>query len=86
MRTFAPFVAGVGRMNYARFALYNVLGAVLWVLTCTLAGFLFGELPFVKRNFELVVLGIIAISLIPVVTEFVRARREAARDAAGSEA
>jgi len=85
IRTFAPFVAGIGRMRYRYFATYNVTGAIAWVGVCMGAGALFGEIPIVKRNFELVVLGIIAVSLIPVVTEFVRARREA-RGAAGSEA
>jgi membrane-associated protein len=86
IRTFAPFVAGIGRMRYRYFATYNVTGAIAWVAVCMGAGALFGEIPIVKENFELVVLGIIAVSLIPVVTEFVRARRDAARDAAGSEA
>ena len=86
IRTFAPFVAGIGRMRYRYFATYNVTGAIVWVLICIGAGALFGEIPIVKRNFELVVLGIIVISLIPVVTELVRARRDAARSAAGSEA
>jgi membrane-associated protein len=85
IRTFAPFVAGIGRMRYRYFATYNVTGAIAWVVICIGAGALFGEIPIVKENFELVVLGIIAVSLIPVVTEFVRARREA-RGAAGSEA
>jgi membrane-associated protein len=85
IRTFAPFVAGIGRMRYRYFATYNVTGAIAWVVVCMGAGALFGEIPVVKENFELVVLGIIAVSLIPVVTEFVRARREA-RGAAGSEA
>jgi membrane-associated protein len=85
IRTFAPFVAGIGRMRYRYFATYNVTGAIAWVAVCMGAGALFGEIPIVKRNFELVVLGIIAVSLIPVVTEFVKARREA-RGAAGSEA
>jgi membrane-associated protein len=85
IRTFAPFVAGIGRMQYRYFATFNVTGAIAWVAICMGAGALFGEIPIVKRNFELVVLGIIAVSLIPVVTEFVRARREA-RGAAGSEA
>jgi membrane-associated protein len=83
IRTFAPFVAGIGRMRYRYFATYNVTGAIAWVVVCMGAGALFGEIPVVKQNFELVVLGIIAVSLIPVVTEFVRARRDAA---AGSEA
>ena len=86
IRTFAPFVAGIGRMRYRYFATYNVTGAITWVVVCMGAGALFGEIPVVKENFELVVLGIIAVSLIPVVTEFVRARRDAARGAAGSEA
>jgi membrane-associated protein len=86
IRTFAPFVAGIGRMRYRYFATYNVTGAIAWVVVCIGAGALFGEIPVVKENFELVVLGIIAVSLIPIVTEFVRARRDAARGAAGSEA
>jgi membrane-associated protein len=77
IRTFAPFVAGIGRMRYGYFATYNVTGAIAWVVVCMGAGALFGEIPIVKRNFELVVLGIIAVSLIPVVTELVKARREA---------
>jgi membrane-associated protein len=85
IRTFAPFVAGIGRMRYRYFATYNVTGAIAWVVVCMGAGALFGEIPIVKENFELVVLGIIAVSLIPVVSELVRARREA-RGAAGSEA
>jgi len=86
IRTFAPFVAGIGRMRYRYFATYNVTGAIAWVAVCMGAGALFGEIPIVKENFELVVLGIIAVSLIPVVTELVRARRDAARGAAGSQA
>jgi membrane-associated protein len=82
IRTFAPFVAGIGRMKYAYFATYNVSGAVAWVLSCLLAGYFFGQIPVVKRNFQVVILGIIVVSLIPVVTEFVRARRDAARSAA----
>jgi membrane-associated protein len=76
IRTFAPFVAGIGRMRYRYFASYNVTGAISWVLSFLLAGYFFGQLPAVKRNFQFVILGIIGISLIPVVTEFVRARRE----------
>ena len=77
IRTFAPFVAGIGRMRYGYFATYNVTGAIAWVVVCMGAGAVFGEIPIVKQNFELVVLGIIAVSLIPVVTELVKARREA---------
>jgi membrane-associated protein len=86
IRTFAPFIAGIGRMRYGYFATYNVTGAISWVLSFLLAGYFFGQLPAVKRNFQFVILGIIVISLIPVVTEFVRARRDAARGAASSEA
>jgi membrane-associated protein len=86
IRTFAPFVAGIGRMRYGYFATYNVSGALAWVLSFLVAGYFFGQLPAVKRNFQFVVLGIIVVSLIPVVTEFVKARRDAARGAAQSEA
>jgi membrane-associated protein len=77
IRTFAPFVAGVGTMGYRRFASYNVVGAVLWVLSFTTAGHFFGQIPAVKRNFQFVILAIIVISVIPVVVEFMRARADA---------
>jgi membrane-associated protein len=77
VRTFAPFVAGMGKMSYTRFAIYNVVGAILWVLTCVFAGYFFGQFAIVKKNFELVVLAIIAISLLPLVIEFINARRAA---------
>ncbi len=73
IRTFAPFVAGVGTMKYSRFLSYNVVGAVAWVVSFTLLGYFFGGLPAVKRNFTLVIFGIIGISLIPVAIEFGRA-------------
>ena len=66
LRTCAPFVAGIGRMPYARFQAYNVIGGVAWVLLMTWAGFFFGNIPFVKQNFGLVTIGIIVVSLIPV--------------------
>jgi membrane-associated protein len=72
VRTFAPFVAGVGSMTYSTFIFYNIIGALLWVPICLLAGFFFGNLPFVKNNFEAVLLGIIAVSLMPAVFEIVR--------------
>jgi membrane-associated protein len=75
IRTFAPFVAGIGQMSYRRFAAFNVVGAVVWVVSFTLAGFWFGNLPFVKKNFPLVIFAIIVISVIPAVVEFWRARR-----------
>jgi membrane-associated protein len=77
IRTFAPFVAGVGSMTYPRFALFNVTGGVLWVLSFLLAGYFFGQLPIVKQYFHLVIVAIIVISVIPVVVEFLKARREA---------
>jgi len=77
VRTFAPFVAGIGQMDYRHFAAWNVTGAVVWVLSLTLAGYFFGQIPIVKQNFESVILGIIVISLLPMVFEYVRARRRA---------
>lgn len=79
VRTFAPFVAGVGRMNYARFTTYNIAGGVLWVLVCVGAGYFFGNLPWVQKNFELVVVGIIIVSVLPMGVEVVLAKRRAAR-------
>ncbi len=75
VRTFAPFVAGVGRMNYARFLAYNVIGAVVWVTLFTLAGFYFGNIPAVKENFTLVILAIIGLSVLPIAIEMLKARR-----------
>ena len=74
VRTFAPFVAGIGRMTYVRFAIYNVAGAVLWVVLLVGAGYLFGNIPVVRRNFSLVILAIIVISILPGVVEFLRQR------------
>ena len=74
VRTFAPFVAGIGATNYRRFIIYNVVGGVLWVSIFTLAGYFFGNIPFVKDNFTIVVLAIIAISVMPAVFEFARER------------
>ena len=65
-RTFAPFVAGVGAMNYARFTLFNLIGAISWVVGLTLLGYFFGNLPWVQKNLTIVILGIIALSMIPV--------------------
>jgi membrane-associated protein len=77
IRTFAPFVAGVGAMNYPRFIGYNVVGGIAWVVLFTLGGYLFGNLPVVRDNFSLVVLGIIGVSLIPLLTEWLKARKRA---------
>ncbi|HEX2992841.1 MAG TPA: DedA family protein [Anaerolineales bacterium] len=76
VRTFAPFVAGMGRMSYGYFFSYNVFGGIVWVLTFTLLGYFFGNLDFVKRNFELVIIAIILISVLPAVYEAMKARRE----------
>lgn len=81
IRTFAPFVAGVGGMRYTRFLAYSLLGTTLWAGVCVGAGFFFGNIPIVQRNFRFVVLGIIVVSLIPVAVEVVRARMAMARDA-----
>ena len=78
VRTFAPFVAGVGRMNYPRFLAYNVGGAVLWVTLFTLAGYFFGNIPAVKSNFTLVILAIIGLSVLPIIVEIIRGRRRPA--------
>lgn len=76
VRTVAPFLAGVGTMQYPKFLMWNVLGAVLWVGLFTYAGYFFGNLEFVRKNFTLVILAIIVISLIPPVLETLKARRE----------
>jgi membrane-associated protein len=72
VRTFIPFVAGAASMTYASFAMYNVLGGALWVLLCVGAGYLFGNIDVVNENFELVVIGIIAVSVLPMVIEVIR--------------
>jgi membrane-associated protein len=74
VRTFVPFVAGVAEMSYPAFALYNVTGAVGWVAVCVGAGYLFGQVPIVRENFSLVALGIVFVSLLPMLVEFVRHR------------
>jgi len=76
VRTFAPFVAGISRMNYGQFFSYNIVGGVVWVLLATLAGFFFGNIAFVKENFSLVVLGIVVLSILPMIIELVRELRK----------
>jgi membrane-associated protein len=75
IRTFAPFVAGIGAMVYRRFIIYSVGGSIGWILTFTLGGYFFGNIPVVKRNFTLVILAIIVISVLPGVIEYARQRR-----------
>ena len=82
VRTFAPFVAGIGAMSYGRFLAYNVVGGVLWVAVCLFAGYFFGNLPFVKKNFSLVIIAIVLVSILPALVEYLRHRREAKRAAA----
>jgi membrane-associated protein len=77
IRTFAPFVAGIGRMGYPKFAAYNVLGGAVWVTSFVYAGYFFGNVPIVKRNFHFVIVAIIVISVLPPIIEYLRARRAA---------
>jgi len=72
VRTFAPFVAGIGAMTYRKYITYCIAGAILWVSLLTFTGFAFGNIPWVKKNFELVVIGIILISLLPIVFEYIK--------------
>lgn len=76
IRTFAPFVAGIGRMTYLRFVAFNIIGGVAWVLFFILSGYFFGNIPFIKRNFTLVILAIIVISILPGIIEILRERRQ----------
>ncbi|WP_428304797.1 DedA family protein [Lacipirellula sp.] len=76
VRTFAPFIAGVGQMSYRQFALYNVIGAILWVVIGVYAGYLFGGLKIVKENFSLIIIAIVGISLLPALIEIWRAKRQ----------
>ncbi len=77
IRTFAPFVAGIGRMSYGYFISYNVFGGIAWVGLFTAAGYLFGNIPFIRDHFSLVVMGIVFVSVLPMVVEAIKARREA---------
>ncbi|HDL7930772.1 TPA: DedA family protein [Yersinia enterocolitica] len=79
IRTFAPFVAGMGKMSYRHFAAYNVIGALVWVLLFTYAGYWFGNMPFVQDNLKLLIVAIIVVSILPGVFEVWRHRRAAAR-------
>ena len=72
VRTFIPFVAGAGAMTYSKFAFYNVFGGALWVVTCVGAGYVFGAIPIVQENFELVIVGIVAVSVLPMAIEILR--------------
>ncbi|HEY8887497.1 MAG TPA: DedA family protein [Gallionella sp.] len=75
IRTFAPFVAGIGVMHYRKFVLFSALGSVAWITSLTVAGYLFGNIPVVKNNLTLIILGIIVISILPAISEFIRRRK-----------
>ena len=85
IRTFAPFVAGIGQMKYRRFAVFNVVGAALWVFSFSFLGYQFGNIPAVKKNFTYVIIGIVIVSVLPGVIEFVRSRRRAGEEAKAAE-
>ncbi|MDD3771965.1 MAG: DedA family protein [Weeksellaceae bacterium] len=74
VRTLAPFVAGIGRMSYATFITYNVVGAILWVVGITLVGYFLGNVPIIKDNFSTVVIGIVLISILPIIIEIIKAK------------
>lgn len=84
IRTFAPFVAGVGAMTYSKFILFNVIGALIWVPLFTFGGYFFGNLPFIARNFEIVIVVIIFLSVIPAMYEYLRERRQSQRSSVTS--
>jgi membrane-associated protein len=77
IRTFAPFVAGMGTMTFPRFLMWSVLGGVTWVGVCLFAGYFFGQIPVVRENFEIMVLGIVVVSIVPMVLKFLKMRKEA---------
>lgn len=76
VRTFAPFVGGMGNMNYAQFARYNIVGAILWVVSFTTLGYFFGQLPFVKEHFSWIMIAIIVFSVVPMIVEIIRHRKD----------
>jgi membrane-associated protein len=77
VRTFAPFVAGIGTMEYKRFIVYNIVGGILWICIFLIAGYFFGNLPAVRKNFTYVIFGIIILSILPAVIEYFRAKKQA---------
>ena len=82
IRTFAPFVAGVGKMTYGHFITYNIVGGIVWTAVFIFGGYFFGNLPFVEKNFSLVIIAIIVISVLPAVYEAIKNRRQPAKPAA----
>lgn len=85
IRTFVPFVAGIGKMDWKKYSVYNVIGAIVWIAPFTLAGYWFGELEFVQKNFKVIILAIIIITLIPaalgIMREFINSRKEKKKSA-----
>ena len=86
VRTFAPFVAGVGAMTYKKFITYNIIGGILWVNIFVWLGYFFGTLPFVQENFEIAIIAIVFISVLPMIYEFLKAKWEARKEKAQAEA
>jgi membrane-associated protein len=86
VRTYAPFVAGAGSMEYSRFIAFNVMGGILWITLFLLGGFFFGNIPVVEQNFGLVVIGIIIVSVLPPIIEYINHRRRSVRAASTPEA
>jgi membrane-associated protein len=86
VRTFAPFVGGVGAMTYSKFILYNVVGGILWVALFIFVGFFFGNIPFIQKNFEFVIIAIILISAVPMAYEYIKAQLEKRKAASPEEA
>ena len=80
VRTFAPFVAGAGQMEYGKFISYNIVGGILWVVIAALAGYFFGNIPFVKENFSLVIFGVVIISILPILFEVIKHRLNSKSD------
>jgi membrane-associated protein len=78
VRTFAPFLAGVGKMSYLNFAIYNIVGALLWIGLFLYGGYFFANIPIIKRNFSIVIIAIIFVSVLPAVFEFIKARKKSA--------
>ena len=86
IRTMCPFVAGMGYMTFGRFIRYSVIGALVWTVVCVGAGYLFGQIPIVRQNFAVAILGIILVTIIPIAVEFIRHRKIAKREALAGEA
>ena len=82
VRTFAPFVAGIGAMNYSKFITYNVVGGIVWVTVFTLLGYFFGNMPFIQKNFEYVIIAIVLLSLAPAIYEYLAERMRSRRELA----